>query len=146
VAAKTCPLDSHPLIEDINDLLKSPSGTYGTIRTYLIEHNESPIERYALSRHSLGCLGLSPRARGRPRKNPIEIGEDVPPLQDVRDLAIRVLYSKLQNSPDEVKARDLIPFIVQAMKAEEGADKRGEADDILAQLGKIKERSAPRVQ
>lgn len=128
-----CLVGKHPLIEDINDLLKE-NASYGKIREHLISQNEAPLERYDLSRHSLNCLKLDRRSPGRPKKQVIT-GEDVPPLKVVRDLAISLFYDRMKNSPSDVSTRDLAAFATAAMKAKDGDDDQKEADEILEQLG-----------
>ena len=128
-----CLVGKHPLIEDIDDLLKD-GASYGKIREHLISENEAPLERSDLSRHSLNCLKLNRRSPGRPKKEPIT-GEDVPPLKDVRDLAISLFYQRMKDDPSSVSTRDLAAFATAAMKAKGNDDDGDEADSILEQLG-----------
>lgn len=128
----SCSLREHPLVEDISEMLRDDN-THSEIRTYLVNQGERTVAPYALSRHARQCLGL--KARKGPKTKVTE-GEAAPEIGKVRDLAISIVYRRMVEDPDSIGSRELITFVTQAMKAEEGKPEgAAEVDKILEQLG-----------
>lgn len=129
-----CKLATHPLIEDINEMLRSDS-THGAIRAFVVEGGQVPPERHQLSRHALKCLGLEPRSTGNPRTDEAETpDEELPPLEEIGELALRVFYQRLKKRPDDVRSSDLIPLVKLYLESISKESRTSDLEERLAQL------------
>ena len=127
-----CQLDEHPLVADIDELLRS-GAKYGQIRLLCLEKNESVPSRPTLSRHSKH-IGLPSR---RPESEPPVPSEPpyVPETSEARDLALAEFYRRLRDDPRSIKTSELVPILTQILRADAAKEsKRDPIDDILNQL------------
>lgn len=129
-----CSLDKHPLIADINDYLKDGK-PLGDIRDHCVKHDAEAPKPYQLSRHATGCLKLPPRETAfKKAKEEIPPDLEVPPLGELRNLALAVFYWRLKNNPSSVQTRELVPILTKILQMEAGEKAKDPMDEFLTLL------------
>lgn len=135
-----CSLDQHPLISDINDML-SKDLSYSAIWRFITEElPERPYEldsfKPVISRHRNHCLGMAPKGTNKPKVEP-EI--ETPPLEEILDETLRILYGRLKNDPTSVKTPEAIQLLGHLIRRIEVNSKK---TDLGARLAQINDGSA----
>jgi len=110
-----CKLDAHPLVEDINELLKAKK-QYGEIRNFLLQQDTEVPDRYLISRHKK-CLKLAMNETPSAKKAAQEDAEEgMPDLRAIAYDSLRLFARKIREEPDKVRTADLMPFIQLLLK------------------------------
>jgi hypothetical protein len=121
------------LSADIDEMLRAEK-SHGEIREFLVSQNESAPARYALSRHAIQHLKLESRS-AKKKQETDTAAMRVPHMDELRDEALKILYWRMKNRPDEVETREVVQVLSQTMRVLEPQQKP--ADDLASRLAQI---------
>ena len=113
--------------------------THGEIRDFILSTGEVPPERYAISRHSIKHLKLDSRSAQKKQEADVK-DMPVPEMGELLDEALKILFWRMKNRPDDVDTKSLGPFLIQAMRVLEPPKKQANSLETL--LGQISDAAA----
>lgn len=122
---KSCPLDTHPLAEEISGWLRQ--GMTATAINANLKKLDLDAKEYApviFSRHRIDCLGLVKLSKGRNPAStvtPDEVDDSEEVTGDmVRDLSLKTFYTRLKKDPKNVGMKELTSVISALSRAGAG--------------------------
>jgi hypothetical protein len=108
--------------------------SHGEIREFLVDSDEIAPARYALSRHAIQHLKLESRSAQKKQETDVA-SMKTPHPDEVQSEALKIIYWRMKNRPDDVDTRSLVTVLAQMMKVLEPPQKP--IDDLASRLAQI---------